>query len=82
MSDEDISSGLATAFQKASIVGEVAMDPEVRLDHIEGLDSVSRVRLMMCVEEQFAIRITPRENSKARTIGDLMTLVRSKRGSR
>ena len=80
MSDDDIAAGLAQAFKKASILGDVEMNADVRLDHIEGLDSVSRVRLMMCIEEHFAIRITPRENSKARTVGDLMTLIQAKRG--
>jgi acyl carrier protein len=71
---------LPAAFADASLDLKQALAPELPLEQIDGLDSVSRVRLMMSLEDLFAIEISPKENSGFRTVGDLVALVLAKRG--
>jgi acyl carrier protein len=73
---------LRQAFADASIMldADLDFDDDLALDAIDGLDSVSRVRLTMAVEDAFTIEISPRENSKLKTIGDLANLIGIKRG--
>ncbi len=72
---------LPDAFADASLDLKQVLAPELALEHIDGLDSVSRVRLMMSLEELFGIEISPKENSGLRTVGDLVGLVVAKGGA-
>ena len=72
---------LPDAFADASLDLKQVLAPELALEQIDGLDSVSRVRLMMSLEEIFGIEISPKENSGLRTVGDLVGLVVAKRGT-
>jgi acyl carrier protein len=72
---------LPAAFADASLDLKQALAPQLALEQIDGLDSVSRVRLMMSLEELFSIEISPKENSGLRTVGDLVGLVLAKRGA-
>jgi acyl carrier protein len=71
---------LLRAFVDASITldSNLVFEPDLAFDEIDGLDSVSRVRLTMAIEDAFSIEISPRENSKLKTIGDLVNLIESK----
>jgi acyl carrier protein len=70
---------LGEAFDSASLDLKSRLDREMCLEEIDGIDSVSRVRLMLSVEEVFGIEISPKENSGLQTIGDLVDLVLAKR---
>jgi acyl carrier protein len=72
---------LHQAFADASLDPKPKLEPGLALEQIDGLDSVSRVRLMLSVEDVFGIEITPKENSALLTIGDLVDLVLSKCGA-
>lgn len=72
---------LEQAFSAASLPldpGDLADD--VRLNELDGLDSVSRVRLTLAIEQTFSIMISARENAKTVTIGDLIALIGRKTG--
>ena len=66
------------AFAEASIYLTTKLEAELSFADIDGLDSVSRVRLMLSVEDVFGIEISPKENSGLRTIRDLVDLVVAK----
>ncbi len=72
---------LHAAFVDASLDLKQVLMPELALEQIDGLNSVSRVRLMLSIEELFGIEISPKENSGLRTVADLVDLIRAKRGS-
>lgn len=72
---------LHAAFVDASLDLKRVLVPELALEQIDGLDSVSRVRLILSIEELFGIEISPKENSALRTVADLIGLILAKRGS-
>ena len=53
--------------------------PEIKFKEIDGLDSIALVRLILSVEEAFAIEIAPREATRLIAIGDLADLIERKR---
>jgi acyl carrier protein len=71
---------IGSAFDRAALDRPPGLARQLVLEEIDGLDSVSRVRLMMSVEDTFGIEILPRENSGMETIGDLVHLVLAKSG--
>jgi acyl carrier protein len=76
---------LRQAFAEASIMldPDLIFDGDLTFEKIGGLDSVSRVRLIMAVEDAFSVSISPRENSKLKKISDLTNLIEAKqRGGR
>jgi acyl carrier protein len=77
--DADLFERLAQAFEKAWISFDPTASRGTALDEIDGLDSVSRVRLMLSIEATFGIEISATENSGIHTIGDLADLITSKR---
>jgi acyl carrier protein len=78
VSELEIRESLRRAFADAWIGLETDLDHDLALDDIEGLDSVSRVRLMLTVEEAFGIEMSPAEHGRLKSIGDLVDLIRSK----
>jgi len=70
--------------RRAFIEAFLPLDPEFMLsdellfEDIDGLDSVSRMRLIMSIEHVFSVEISPRENSRLKTIGDLIALLQQK----
>lgn len=82
MSEAEILSGLAEAFREAAIPSVPMIVPTLAFDEIAGLDSVSRARFIMSVEERFEIEISSRENGRLRTIEDLFNLVSKKMSDR
>jgi len=64
------------------IAGDV-LDAQVNADSspvtIESWDSVRHLDLMMALEAEFAIRFRPVEIDEARSIGELVGLIASKR---
>jgi acyl carrier protein len=70
------------AFVHASIPPPEALEPETRFEAIDGVDSVSWVRLIMSVEQIFGIELSTREASRMQQIGDLTDLIAGKQVSR
>jgi acyl carrier protein len=78
MNEPEIVDSLQRAFAEAFVDLDVPLGRALAFDEIDGLDSISRVRLMLSVEDVFTVEISPRENGKLRTIGDLIDLIRVK----
>ena len=82
MNEAQILKWLAQAFEEASFVLNLTLERDLLLEDIDGLDSVSRLRFMLSVEQAFTIEVSPRENSRLKTIGDLVDLIQVKHGFR
>jgi acyl carrier protein len=52
-----------------------AIDKRARLCEGLGIDSVDLVRVAMRIEQHYRIRVSQRELTTARTVGDLLELV-------
>jgi acyl carrier protein len=78
--EETLRQRLRQAFTDASLPlpPDFALADDVGFDEIDGLDSVSRMRLVLTIEHAFSIRISPRENTKLTTIGQLVALIKEK----
>jgi acyl carrier protein len=81
VSQAEILDRIQQAFADAFIPVEGELNAETAFDEIDGLDSVSRVRLFLSLEDAFAIEISPREGSRLNTIGDILKLVLEKQNS-
>jgi len=81
MTEPEILDRVRLAFRDAWIPVDLALERDVYLDDIAGLDSVSRVRLILTLESAFNVEILPKENSQLRNIGDLVDLIAKKRGA-
>jgi acyl carrier protein len=54
--------------------------PDTKLRDIADWDSVMHVKLILSLEEEFAVRFTEDEVSSARSIGDLLTAIENQKG--
>jgi acyl carrier protein len=71
---------LESAFADAFLDLQCSLNRRLFLEEIDGLDSVSRLRLMLSVEDIFGFEISPKENSKLQTIGEVVDLILVKMG--
>ena len=78
MNEAYILERLVSVFHEASFALDFALDRDVALEEIDGFDSVTRLRFMLSVEQAFTIEVSPRENSKLKTVGDLVDLIQIK----
>lgn len=78
MTEPEILDRLHQAFADAWIGPDVDLQRDLALEDIEGLDFVSRVRLMLSIEDAFGIEMSPAEHGRLKTIGDLADLVCAK----
>jgi acyl carrier protein len=80
MTETAIIARLQQAFAAAWIPLDAGLDRGMVLKEIDGLDSVSRVRLMLSIESAFAIELSPLEHGRLQTVGDLVDLIGAKAG--
>jgi hypothetical protein len=80
MTEPAVLERLGAAFESAMLDRPPGLGRATALEEIDGLDSVSRMRLMMSIEDVFGIEITPKENSLLETFGDLVDLILAKAG--
>jgi acyl carrier protein len=78
VSQAEILDRIQQAFADAFIPVEGELTADTGFDEIDGLDSVSRVRLFLSLEDAFAIEISPREGSRLNAVGDIITLIQAK----
>jgi acyl carrier protein len=73
MTEQEILAQLPRIFADSWIGAgpEADLERKLALDDIDGLDSVSRVRLMLSVEDAFGVHMSPAEHGRLKTIGDL-----------
>jgi acyl carrier protein len=59
----------------------LALSPQTAARDVAGWDSLRHVKIILKVEEQFAIHLSSREIDGLRNIGDFIALIGSKTGS-
>ena len=66
-----------------SVLGQesLALSPETTASDVPGWDSLKHVKIILSVEDKFAIRLSAREIDGLRNIGDFMALIAAKTGS-
>lgn len=57
---------------------DLVATPELTFNAINGWDSLGKVRLLLEIEEAFAVQISPRETATLESIADLVQLIDSK----
>lgn len=57
---------------------DLVATPELTFNAINGWDSLGKVRLLLEIEEAFAVQISPRETATLENIADLVRLIDSK----
>lgn len=82
MAESETITKLRRALDDAWLTVDGPLEDDLRLLDIDGLDSVSRVRLLLSIEEIFGIELTPKEHSDVATIGELVALIEAKREKR
>lgn len=73
--DQTIIEQMQLAFSRASIPLQDHLWRDLRFADIDGLDSVSVIRLMMSLEQIFQIEISHREAARLQRIGDFIDFV-------
>ena len=58
----------------------LALSPETAARDVAGWDSLRHVKIILKVEEQFAIHLSSREIDGLRNIGDFIALIGAKTG--
>lgn len=77
--NDDVLARIHEAFVSASIPLDLVLKHDIKFKEIYGLDSLALVRLILSVEQAFAIEIAPREAARLSAIGDLADLIERKR---
>lgn len=78
MTDQEIYAGLTEIFQDAFSDSQIALKPETTARDVPGWDSVKMVSLIIATEERFGIKMRSREIDKLESVGDFVSLIRSK----
>jgi acyl carrier protein len=52
--------------------------PELRIEDVDGWDSLSHVRLILTIEKTFKIKFLTSEMGHLETVGDLVAAIRSR----
>jgi acyl carrier protein len=75
-----ISDRLTNVIRKELSLGELTLTEETVAPEVPGWDSLSHVRILLAVEEEFGIRFRSLEVMRLKTVGDLQALVSRKTG--
>lgn len=78
MTESEILDCLTTIFRSAFDDDRLALTPETTPKDIEKWDSHRYIDIILRVEEQLGIRIRAREANKAKTVGDLISVIQEK----
>lgn len=78
MSEAEIIAGLEAAFRKTFFDPAIRLDRAMTAEDVDGWDSLSHVVLLLNVEQQFHVKLAPRETSDLATIGGLVDLIAAK----
>ncbi len=71
---DKLSSVFRTVFQDQTLVAR----PEMSADDVERWDSLSHVDMIVLVEETFGIRLSTREVTSMKNVGDLVRTILAK----
>jgi acyl carrier protein len=77
---------MSTLLQLSSIFQEVFDDPTLSVgedtcsEDLEAWDSVAQVKLVLAIEEEFAVRLTSDDLTNIHTVGDFISAIAKQKG--
>jgi acyl carrier protein len=80
MTKEDALATLTTVFRDVFDDEDLTITDETTADDIPDWDSLANIDLVSAVEKKFGIKLTTREISELRNVGDMIRAVMSKVG--
>jgi acyl carrier protein len=81
MTQAEIRDGMFSIIRSVLAMETLSLSPETAARDVAGWDSLRHVKIILRVEEQFAIQLSSREIDGLRNIGDFVTLIGAKTGS-
>lgn len=78
MDEQEIYIQITPVFQEVFDEDDLVPTPELTAHDVEEWDSLSHIRLICAVEEQFDIRFTSAEVGALKNVGDFVSLIQSK----
>jgi acyl carrier protein len=78
MTEAEIVAGLESAFRKTFFDPAIRLDRATTADDVDGWDSLSHVMLLLRIEQQFRIKLSPQETSDLAAVGGLIDLIAAK----
>lgn len=78
LSDDVIYQRLAPVFQDVFDDESLVPTAELTAEDVAEWDSISHIRLVVAIEEEFDIRLTTAELSGLQNVGQMVDLIRSK----
>jgi acyl carrier protein len=80
MTENDIRDGMFGIIRCVLADESLALSPQTTARDVAGWDSLRHVKIILKVENQFAIRLSSREIDDLRNIGDFVALISAKTG--
>ena len=69
---------LASIFREVFDDDEIKMDEALTADDVEAWDSLSNIRMIVAVEEDFDVRFSTAEFSRLKNVGEFVDLILQK----
>ena len=73
-----IAARLTEIFQETFNDDTIALHDAMTADDVAGWDSLTHINLIIAVEQAFAMRLTTREASRLKNVGDLIDVLERK----
>ena len=80
MENDEIMARVAAIIRRQFSTAEASVSRETTALDVDGWDSLSHTILMVKIEKEFAVRFSSEELFSLRNVGELVDLIRQKRG--
>jgi len=78
MDEAQIYARLAEIIAEVFDQGVVSLTPDLRIEDVEGWDSLSHVRLILTIEKSFKIKFLTSEMGHLETVQDLVSAIKAR----
>jgi acyl carrier protein len=78
MDEAQIYARLAELIAEVFDQGVVSLTPDLRIEDVEGWDSLSHVRLILTIEKSFKIKFLTSEMRNRETVQDLVSAIKAR----
>lgn len=78
LTDDVIYQRLTPVFQEVFDDGDLKVHAALSAKDVPEWDSISHIRLVVAIEEEFTIRLTTAELSGLKNVGEMVVLIRAK----
>lgn len=78
MNRTELAARLQDVFQRCFFDDSIALSDALTAEDVDGWDSLSHVRLLLGIEDAFAIRLHSSEASALKNVGELLDLISTK----